>query len=165
MKIQYNFKTSHREENTHLNLFTQYEQGNIRKRMMLKCSFLHRSYHLLIAQFLLYYFCFGMICQAKAWDSPPVLPIKRVQRILVHVPMEILNQLTFHDRWTRETKIITLTCKTTGGRNHRLYLHSSTRGCKGVVCSRYTSKAGLAFWVQTLITQPTFMRPTTSVNS
>lgn len=38
------------------------------------------------------------------------------------VPMEILNQLTLHNSWIWETKVIILTCKTAGGRNPSLYL-------------------------------------------
>lgn len=56
------------------------------------------------------------------------------------VPVEILNKLTIHDRWICETKVIILTCKTTGGRNHSLYLHRSICGCKGVAYKHCTSK-------------------------
>jgi len=46
--------------------------------------------------------------------------------------MEILSHLTLHGSWNWEPKNIVAMCKTNGGRNHILYLHSSIRHCKGL---------------------------------
>lgn len=134
---------------------------------MLKCSFLHRSYHISIVQFLLSYFsfCFGMICQAKASDSPPVVSNKRTQRISMHVVKIHRHQWKYWTSWhfmiggsgkpkllswpvkLLEGGITVCTCMAPYVVFPFIFIYRHYNHCP--------SEAGLVFWMLTLIMQPT----------